>query len=101
MGQRAAVFCHNGLGDGVNCLVLSNNLHLNGWEVDTFQNTIGSMQNWFPHLPVFPYPTLDELPQLLNRYEWFFVVHNDTDLFVQKLIQEGYAGRNFVHSGLG
>ena len=89
MNQRAAVFCHNGLGDGINCLVLSNNLHLNGWRVDTYQNTIGSMQNWFPHLPVQPYPSVKELPRILNTYDWFFVVPNDADEFVLKLIQEG------------
>ncbi len=89
MGQRAGVFCHNGLGDGVNCLVLSNNLHLNGWKVDTYQNAVGSMQSWFPHLHVETYPSLEELPRILNAYDWFFVVHNDTDEFVRKLIQEG------------
>ncbi len=86
--MKAAVFCHNGLGDGVNCLVLSNHLHINGWQVDTFQNTIGSMQNWFPHLPVQPYPKLDEIPRILNAYEWFFIVQNDTDDFVKTLIRE-------------
>lgn len=89
MGPRAGVFSHNGLGDGVNLLVLSNNLHLNGWKVDTYQNTIGSMQNWFPHLHVHPYPSVEELPRILNAYDWFFVVHNDADEFVLKLIQEG------------
>jgi hypothetical protein len=89
MGPRAGVFCHNGLGDGVNCLVLSNNLHLNGWKVDTFQNSVGSMQNWFPQLSVLPYPSIEELPQILNAYDWFFVVHNDTFPFVKQLIQEG------------
>ena len=89
MGPRAGVFCHNGLGDGINCLVLSNNLQLNGWKVDTYQNTIGSMQEWFPHLPVQPYPPLSELPRVLASYEWFFVVQNDTDEFVLRLIQEG------------
>ncbi|HSX10165.1 MAG TPA: glycosyltransferase family 9 protein, partial [Chlamydiales bacterium] len=89
MGPRAGVFCHNGLGDGVNCLVLSNNLHLNGWKVETYQNTIGSMNNWFPHLDVKPYCSVEELPRILNSFDWFFVVHNDTDEFVIKLIQEG------------
>lgn len=89
MGPKAGVFCHNGLGDGVNCLVLSNNLHLNGWQVDTYQNMIGSMQNWFPHLSVQPYPSMEELPRILSTYEWFFVVQNDTDPFVQGLIREG------------
>jgi hypothetical protein len=89
MGPKAAVFCHNGLGDGINCLVLSNNLHLNGWQVETYQNTIGSMQNWFPHLAIRPYPSLGELPRILTAYDWYFVVHNDTDPFVQALITEG------------
>jgi heptosyltransferase-3 len=89
MRPKAGVFCHNGLGDGVNCLVLSNTLQLNGWQVDTFQNTIGSMQEWFPHLPVHPYPPLSDLPKVLSSYDWFFVVHNDTYEFVVKLIQEG------------
>ncbi len=86
--MKAGVFCHNGLGDGVNCLVLSNHLHLNGWEVDTYQNTIGSMQNWFPHLPVQSYPKMEDLPRILSTYEWFFIVQNDTDEFVKSLILE-------------
>jgi heptosyltransferase III len=86
--MKAGVFCHNGLGDGVNCLVLSNHLHLNGWEVDTYQNTIGSMQNWFPHLPVKSYPKMEELPRILATYEWFFIVQNDTDEFVKAIIRE-------------
>lgn len=86
--MKAGLFCHNGLGDGINCLVLTNHLHLNGWKVDTYQNTIGSMQNWFPHLPVMPYPKMEELPHILAKYEWFFIVQNDTDEFVKALICE-------------
>ncbi len=89
MTRTAAVFCHNGLGDGVNCLVLSNILHLNGFQVDTYQNTLGSMQTWFPHLPVQPYPSLDQLPRVLSSYDWYFVVHNDANEFVRQLILEG------------
>lgn len=87
--MKAGVFCHNGLGDGINCLSLSNNLHLNGWKVDTFQNTIGSMQSWFPHLPVYRYPNSSELPRILNAYDSFFVVQNETNSFIQQLIHEG------------
>ncbi len=89
MVAKAAVFCHNGLGDGVVSLVLSNNLHLNGWRVDTYQNAIGSMQNWFPHLSVLEYPPECEIERLLSSYDWFFVVHNDTSSFIRKLIAEG------------
>lgn len=89
MGKKAAVFSHNGLGDGINCLVLSNQLHLNGYEVDTYQNVIGSMQNWFPHLPVQRYPGVEDLSRILSIYDWFFVVWNDSSEFVKKLIEEG------------
>lgn len=89
MGQSAALFCHNGLGNGVNSLVLANNLHLNGWQVDMYQNVLGSMQNWFPHLNVLPYPSLEDLPRILNTYHWFFIIQNETDPFILKLIQEG------------
>lgn len=87
--MRAAVFMNNGMGDGINCLVLSNNLHLNGWKVDTYQNAIGSMQNWFPHLPVQNHPKVEELPRILESYDWFFVVQNEKDEFIRRLIQEG------------
>jgi heptosyltransferase III len=89
MKPKAAVFCHNGLGDGVISLVLSNNLHLNGWHVETYQNYIGPLQKWFPHLPVIPYPPLQEIEKILHQYDWFFVFHNDTNEFVLKLISEG------------
>ena len=89
MGPKAGVFCHNGLGDGVNSLVLSNNLQLNGWKVHTYNNVMGAMQNWVPHLAVLPYPPLSEVSRILNAYDWFFVVHNDTDPFVLKLAEEG------------
>src|SRR3990167_6676146 len=89
MGPRAAMFLHNGIGDGVNCLVLANNLQLNGWHVDTYHNKMGSMQSWFPHLPVKPYPKIEELSKVLSSYDWYFVVHNYTDDFVKRLIGEG------------
>lgn len=89
MRPKAAVFCHNGLGDGINLLVLSNNLHLNGYEVMTYQNVIGTMQNWFPHLPVQPYPPIEEIPHILRTYELFFVAWNDSSDFTKQLIQEG------------
>jgi len=89
MGPKAGVFFHNGLGDGINGLVLSHNLHLNGFIVETHQNTIGSMQNWFPHLPVKPYPDQSELPSILHAYDWYFVVWNNSNEFIKRLIEEG------------
>lgn len=89
MRPKAAVFSHNGLGDGINCLVLSNTLHLNGFHVMTYQNVIGCLQHWFPHLPVTPYPSMEELPKILQMYDLYFVVTNDSSDFVKELIREG------------
>ena len=89
MGPRAGVFCHKGVGDGVVSLVLSNNLQLNGWSVDTYQNLMGSMQAWFPHLPIVTYPDVEELPKILSKYDWFFVFKDDSSPFSERLIQEG------------
>lgn len=86
---RAAVFSHNGLGDGINTLVLSHNLLLHGWRVDTYHNSLGTMQNWFPHLPLLPYPAISDIPSLLDSYDFFFVVQNTTSEFVKALIREG------------
>ena len=47
------------------------------------------MQNWFPHLQVKSYPNVSEISKILNLYNWFFVVHNDENEFVLKLIKEG------------
>lgn len=85
MQRTAAVFCHNGLGDGINTLVLSDLLHLNGFAVTTYHNSLNSMQNWFPQLPVRPYPKREELPP----YDHYFVVWNDASDFVKELIREG------------
>lgn len=89
MGPRAAVFLHHGLGDGIACLGLSNNLQLNGWQVDTYQHALLPLQCWCPHLPILREPPLSELPRILSSYDWFFVTHNDTNDFVLQLVREG------------
>ena len=35
------------------------------------------------------YPPIGEIERILHQYEWFFVFHNDTSEFIQKLIAEG------------
>ncbi len=89
MGLKAAVFCHKGLGDGINTLVLSNNLHLNGFQVDTYHPALGSMQNWCPHLPICSYPSIEALSTILHKYDLYFLVWDDDNQFVLRLIEEG------------
>jgi ADP-heptose:LPS heptosyltransferase len=91
MQRKAAVFCHNGLGDGIISLVLSNNFHQNGWEIDTFHNNMDSLQNWVPHLPILKYPDETEISKILQTYDEIIIFHNDSSNFVLRLIQEGKA----------
>ncbi len=87
--MRAALFCHNGLGDGINSLVLSQNLFLAGWAVDTYHNGLHSMQNWLPHLPIHSYPELTAVAEIVERYDWLFIVQNKSSSWVAALIAEG------------
>ncbi len=87
--MHACVFSHQGLGDGINLLALSHNLHLNGWQVVTYHNTLGQMASWFPHLEIRPYPEAAYIGTLLVEYDCIFVVHNDTDPFILSLVKEG------------
>jgi heptosyltransferase III len=89
MSQKVAIFCHNGLGDGIVALVLSHNLHLNGFQVDTYQNLLGNLQNWFPHLPILPYPPMHQIEDLFSRYDLLCVFQDTASPFIQKLISEG------------
>jgi heptosyltransferase III len=40
-------------------------------------------------LPIVSYPSIHEIDRILHQYDWFFVFHNDTSEFIQRLISEG------------
>lgn len=87
--SSAALFCHNGLGDGINFLVLAHHFITHGWSLDTYHNSLASMQNWIPHVPIYAYPDAKHIPDLLERYDWFFVVQNKGSAWIAELIREG------------
>ncbi len=76
--KRCAVFSCMGLGDGLIALVLSNNLHLNGAEVTTFHPFLGSLQEWFPHLPLRSFPLPDDLEGILEGFDHYFLIYEKT-----------------------
>jgi heptosyltransferase III len=69
--RRCAVFSCMGFGDGLIALVLSNNLQLNGYGVTTYHPFLRGLQGWFPHLPLRPFPSIDEL----QDYDRFFIFY--------------------------
>lgn len=87
--KKAAVFSHSGLGDVIISLVVSNNLHQNGWQVDTFHNGFQAMQSWFPHLPILMLPKKEETFRILEKYDLLIVFQDDTNEFILQLIEEG------------
>lgn len=79
--NKCAVFSCLGLGDGLIALVLSNNLHLNGWDVTTFHPFLSNMQHWFPHLP------LRSFPSEIDPFERYFIIYEKTP-WMQKVLAQ-------------
>jgi hypothetical protein len=71
---KCAVFSCQGLGDGLISLVLSQNLHQNHFAPTTFHPSLSALQAWFPHLPIRPFPPLEEL----ERYDLFFLFYENS-----------------------
>ncbi len=69
--MKTAVISCLGLGDGLLALVLSNNLALNGYEVDTFHPFLNQLQAWFPHLPIAPFSE-----EIVDKYQQFFFIYD-------------------------
>ena len=75
--MKVANFSSQGLGDGLIALMLSHNLYLNGYEIDTFHNTLDQMQSYFSNLPIKKYPGLDDIDEILKNYDQIFISYNE------------------------
>ncbi len=84
--KKCAVFSCLGLGDGLIALVLSNNLHLNGAQTATFHPFLGSLQAWFPHLPLYPFPSSEELESAFKQFDKFYIILEKTP-WMQAILQ--------------
>ena len=88
--RKCANFSCPGLGDGLVSLVLSNNMHLNGWQVVTYhQKNLSQLQPWFPHLPILSYPQEKEIDAILAVNDKIFVSYSSTCPYIQMLIEKG------------
>lgn len=76
---RCAVFSCLGLGDGLIALQLSYNLWLNGSLVDTFHPSLGGLAEWFPDLPISPFPKLEEIKETLSSYDLYFIIYEKSE----------------------
>jgi hypothetical protein len=90
-----------GLGDGLIFLTLSQNLHENGYEVDTYHPTLGLLQRWFPHLPIKPFPKKEEIASVFSVYEKILINsdHTEENRWIQKFAKEkNKEGTNILHA---
>jgi hypothetical protein len=79
--MNGAVFSCLGLGDGLIALILANNLYLHGHKVTLFHPFLGQLQEWFPHIPIRPYP-----PKL-EEFDRYFIIFETTD-WMQAVLKE-------------
>jgi|SRR5579872_1749204 len=93
-GQRCAVFSCLGLGDGLLTLILSHNLEKNGNQVTTFHPFLHALQDWFPSLPIRPFPPLSDL----DSYDRFYIFYEKTErmLSVLDYCQKHHPEKTFV-----
>ncbi len=90
MKKKAAIFCHNGLGDAIITGTLSNNFYLNNWEVVTYHNSMHLLKNWIPsYLQTSAYPEKNQIPSILKKYDLLVIFHNISSDFVVELMQLG------------
>lgn len=88
--MKAAVFSCPGLGDGLVSMVISQNLYLNDYQVDTFHpKSFIELQNWFPHLPIKPFPLVKEIPLIISTYDQIFISYDEGSEFIMELISQG------------
>lgn len=78
--MKAAVLSCKGLGDGLIALVLSNNLRLNGYLVDTFHPFLDELQGWFPGLTLMRPPPLEKIQEVLSSYEHYFIIYEKSTI---------------------
>ena len=88
--RKCAVFSARGLGDGLVALMLSHNLHQNGFDPITYHgNQLSDLQSWFPHLPILPPPSPKDVSSLLSAYEKIFLSFDGNSEVMLQVIRQG------------
>jgi heptosyltransferase-3 len=85
--ERCAIFSCMGLGDGLLTLILSHNLRQQGCLPTTFHPHLSSLQSWFPELPIQPFPSKEQIPELIDQFDRFFIFYERKE-WMLALIEE-------------
>lgn len=87
---KGAVISRDGMGDGLIALILANNLHLNGWDVSMYQKGIcHQLQPWVSHIELKKSYSLDDVDEILSKYDRIFIFYCEKDPFTHEIIQKG------------
>ncbi len=81
--MKAAVICSKGMGDGLMMMVASHRLKLEGYDVTTFQDSLGELEDWFPGHHFAKRSTIGSL----EAFD-LIVLQNDNTPFSFKLIEK-------------
>ena len=81
--MKAAVICSKGMGDGLMMMVASHHLRLEGYDVTTFQDSLGELEGWFPGHHFAKRSTIDSL----EAFD-LIVLQNDNTPFSSNLIDK-------------
>ena len=81
--MKAAVICSKGMGDGLMMMVASHRLKLEGYDVTTFQDSLGELEDWFPGHHFAKRSTINSL----EAFD-LIVLQNDNTPFSFNLIEK-------------
>lgn len=68
--RNIAVFCANGLGDGLLSMVIAHNLYLNGHFVTIYSNILYHMKDCFSNVRIKPFVSEESLGEELSAYDF-------------------------------
>ena len=76
MPLNGAVFCSQGLGDGLIFFQVANNLRLNGFETKAYHDFLDELQNSIP-FPIEKFPKMEEMEQILSQLD-LVIINSDS-----------------------
>jgi hypothetical protein len=78
--KKAAIFCSQGLGDGLLFLVIAQNLKIEGYEVTLFHNSLFEMKKWFPNILFSSYPSKIVIGEFLSKFDKIIINADNTEI---------------------
>ncbi len=97
MPLKAAIFCSQGLGDGLIFFIVANNLQANGFEVVAYHDFLSQMQPFFP-FSIQPFPPTKSIKKTVLENDLIIINSNSTEKskLVVDLAKKYQPGKSWV-----